>query len=372
MRSLSRRFLLGAAAPVMALIFAIIASSIVLLLAGSNPFHAYGDMIKHASKLETMIDILNRATPLFISGIAAAIGFRMNLFNIGVEGQYLLAALVAAEVGGVVRLPAPLHVALILLVGMTVGAAYSGIAGVLKVTRGISEVISTIMLNAIAVSGLIVAGLKLWQAGGAVGGNVTRVGTAEIPKSGRIPNLNRIVEIFTRDIGRDRKLTGVLIIAIAVGVGYHVLLNRSRFGFDLRASGANPFAARAGGVSPKRMILSAMLLSGAVAGLVGMTEIMDSGVFPSNPIQGLGFAGIAVALLGRNSAVGAAVAALIFAFLDISSGILQNTGSASREIVQIMQALIILAAVVAYQVTQRVRDREEAKAASAALSGVTA
>jgi general nucleoside transport system permease protein len=372
MKSLFRSFMLAAAAPLMALVFAIAASSIVLLLAGSNPFEAYGDMLNHASKLETQIDILNRATPLFISGIAAAIGFRMNLFNIGVEGQYLLAALVAAEVGGVVHLPAPLHVMLILLTGMTVGAAYSGVAGVLKVTRGISEVISTIMLNAVATSGLIVAGLKLWQAGGSVGGNVTRVGTAEIDKSGRIPNLNRIVEIFTRDIGRDRKLTGVLVVAIAVGVAYHVLLNRSRFGYDLRASGGNPFAAQAGGVSPKRMILITMLLSGAVAGLVGMTEIMDSGLFPSNPIQGLGFAGIAVALLGRNSAVGAAIAALIFAFLDISSGILQNTGSASREIVQIMQALIILAAVVAYQVTNRIREREEAKAASAALTGATA
>ena len=372
MKSLLRRIAFGAAAPLMALVFAIAASSFVLLLAGSNPFRAYGDMLNNASKLETMIDILNRATPLFISGIAAAIGFRMNLFNIGVEGQYLLAALVAAEVGGVIHLPAPLHVTVIFLVAMTVGATYSGVAGVLKVSRGISEVISTIMLNAIAISGLIVAGLKVWQAGGGVSGNVTRVGTAEIPKSGRIPNLNKIVEIFTRDIGRDRKLTGVLLVAIAVGVAYHVMLNRSRFGFDLRASGANPFAARAGGVPPKRMIVSAMVLSGAVAGLVGMTEVMSSGLFPSNPIQGLGFAGIAVALLGRNSAVGAAVAALIFAFLDISSGILQNTGSASREIIQIMQALIILAAVVAYQITQRVRDREEAKAASAALSGVTA
>ena len=370
MNSLFRKLSLGAAAPLMALVFAIISSSVVLLLAGSNPLEAYGDMVNHASKLETMIDILNRATPLFISGIAAAIGFRMNLFNIGVEGQYLLAALVAAQVGGVISLPAPLHVAVILLVGMSVGATYSGVAGVLKVTRGISEVISTIMLNAIAISGLIVAGLKLWQAES--GGNVTRIGTDPIPKSGRIPNLNRIVEIFTRDIGRDRRLTGVLVVAIAVGVGYHVLLNRSRFGYDLRASGANPSAAQVGGISPKRMVLSAMLLSGAVAGLVGMTEIMDSGLFPSNPIQNLGFAGIAVALLGRNSAVGAAIAALIFAFLDISSGILQNTGSASREIVQIMQAIIILAAVIAYQITQRVRDREEAKAASAALGGVTA
>jgi simple sugar transport system permease protein len=372
MKNLPRKVALGAAAPLMALVFAIIASSIVLLLAGSNPWHAYRDMIENASKLETQIDILNRATPLFLSGIAAAIGFRMNLFNIGVEGQYLLAALVAAAVGGAIHLPAPIHVTVIFLVAMSVGSGYAGIAGALKVTRGISEVISTIMLNAIAISGLIVAGLQAWQAGGAVSGNVTRVATTPIDKSGRLPTLNKLVEIFTRHIGRDRHLTGVFLVAVAVGVAYHVVVNRSRFGYDLRASGANPFAAQAGGVSPKRMIMMAMLLSGAVAGLVGMTEVMDEGVFPSNPIQNLGFAGIAVALLGRNSAIGAAVAALIFAFLDISSGVLQNTGSASREIVQIMQALIILSAVVAYQITQRIRDREETKVASAAMPGVTA
>ncbi len=118
------------------------------------------------------------------------------------------------------------------------------------------------------------------------------------------------------------------------------------------------------------MVVTAMVLSGAVAGLVGMTEIMGSGVFPANPIQGLGFYGIAVALLGRNSAVGALVAALIFAFLDVSSGILQTTGSASREIVDIMRGLIILAAVVAYQVTQRSRVREEARVASVGIATV--
>jgi simple sugar transport system permease protein len=252
MKNVPRKAALAAAAPLMALVFAIIASSIVLLLAGSNPLKAYGDMINNASKLETQIDILNRATPLFLSGIAAAIGFRMNLFNIGVEGQYLLAALVAAEVGGVIHLPAPIHVTVIFLVAMSVGAGYAGIAGALKVTRGISEVISTIMLNAIAISGLIVAGLKAWQAGGAISGNVTRVGTTPIDKSGHIPTLNNLVEIFTRHIGRDRHLTGVFLVAVAVGIAYHVVVNRSRFGYDLRASGANPFAAQAGGVSPKR------------------------------------------------------------------------------------------------------------------------
>jgi simple sugar transport system permease protein len=167
-------------------------------------------------------------------------------------------------------------------------------------------------------------------------------------------------------------LTGVLVIAIIVGVSYHVLINRTRFGFDLRASGINPFAAQVGGVSSKRMIVNAMVISGAVAGLVGMAEIMQVGFFPANPIRGLGFTGIAAALLGRNHPAGIALAAMIFAFLDISSGVLQFTGAASREIVVIMQGVIILAAVVAYEVTRRAKEREEARAAAEALGVVPA
>jgi simple sugar transport system permease protein len=120
------------------------------------------------------------------------------------------------------------------------------------------------------------------------------------------------------------------------------------------------------------MIVNAMVISGAVAGLVGMTEIMHVGFFPANPIRGLGFTGIAAALLGRNHPAGIAVAALIFAFLDISSGVLQFTGAASREIVVIIQGVIILAAVVAYEVTRRAKEREEARAAAEALGVVPA
>ena len=138
--------MLALAAPLAAVVFATIASSIFLLIAGSNPFTAYRDMFEYGSRLEIQVDILNRATPLYISGVAAAIGFRMNLFNIGVEGQYRLAAIVAAYVGASVSLPGVLHVGLILLVAMLVGGAYSGVAGVLKVTRGVNEVISTICL----------------------------------------------------------------------------------------------------------------------------------------------------------------------------------------------------------------------------------
>jgi ABC-type uncharacterized transport system permease subunit len=364
-----RRILFATAAPASAIVIAVVLSSIVLLISGSNPIEAYADMVQHASKLETQVDILNRATPLYLSGIAAAIGFRMNLFNIGVEGQFLLAFVVAAHVGSLVEWPAAFHIGLILLVAMSVGGAYSGVAGVLKVTRGVNEVISTIMLNAIAISGLVAWLIVRWQSGGEISSTGGRVGTDPIADTGRLPTINGWLEVFTREVRQGKELTGVLIVAVAVGVIYHLLLNRTVFGFDLRASGGNPFAAQVGGVPPKRMVVTAMVLSGAVAGLVGMTELMGTGFFPANPIKGLGFAGIATALLGRNHPAGVALAALVFAFLDISSGILQITGAASREIVVIMQGVIILTAVIAYEVVRRIREREEASAAAAALAG---
>ena len=369
MKTNFRSIALALAAPTAALVFAVIASSIFLLIAGSNPINAYADMIEYGSQLEIQVDILNRATPLYISGVAAAIGFKMNLFNIGVEGQYRLAALFAAYIGALVTLPPIFHIGLMLIVAMAVGGAYSGIAGVLKVTRGVNEVISTIMLNAIAISGLIAFLVKEWQEGGEIQiDSATRVGTEQIPESGIMPNINSWLEIFTREIGKGKELTGFLLVAVGVGIVYHIVINRTRFGFDLRASGINPFAARSGGVKDKRMVLGAMILSGMAAGLVGMAEVAKLGCYNPNFVSGLGFAGIAVALLGRNHPGGIAVAAIVFAFLDISSGVLQITGSASREIVYIMQGIILLAAVISYEIVQRYRLREEAKQAGDVLS----
>jgi general nucleoside transport system permease protein len=369
MQTRMRSFLLMIAAPVVAVVFALVLSAILLAAAGSNPFEVFSDMVEHGTKLETSIDMLNRATPLYISGIAAAIGFRMNLFNIGVEGQYLMGAFFAAAAGGAVDLPEGIHVLFILIVAMTVGALWAGLAGLLKTSRGISEVISTIMLNAIATTGVVAWLSVAWREGGLS----TNSGTKAIAESGHIFDLTRVVELFTRDIAGGRELSGVLLIAIIVGIWYHLLVNRSRFGFDLRASGYNPIAARVGGVPPKRMILIAMLLSGAVAGLVGMVDILSrQHRYDQNFTPGLGFAGIAVALLGRNNPVGIAVGAMLFAFLDASSSILQITGSASREIITIMQGLILLSSVIAYEFVRRIKEREEVRMASMAMEGVTA
>lgn len=363
-----RKISFSLAAPVGAFLLTLVVSTIALMAFGSSPTEAYGDMLSHASKLETQVDILNRATPFYLSAVAAAIGFRMNLFNIGVEGQYLMGFLFAAQVGGLISLPQVLHILVIMLTAMVVSSLYAGLAGVLKTTRGVNEVISTIMLNAIAVGGLIAWLQQEWQAELGENFSSTELGTEQIDESGLLPTINGLLELVTREVGQGKELTGMFIVAVLVGIAYYVLLNRTRFGFDLRASGINPFAARAGGVPPKRMVVAAMMLSGAAAGLIGMVELADRGKFPPDPIQGLGFQGIAVALLGRNNPGGMAFAALLFAFLDVSSGVLDSTGAASREIAVIMQGIVLLTAVIAYGVANRFREQDEAREAAEALA----
>ncbi len=364
-----KTLMLTVAAPATAVVFALLFSSLVLLLAGSNPIDAFADMLEYGTRLEVMVDILNRAVPLYISGIAAAVGFRMNLFNIGVEGQYSMGAFFAAAAGGAIVLPGFLHLLFILVVAMVVGALWAGLAGWLKVARGVNEVISTIMLNFIALGGVIAALIVPWRDGE---GSLNS-GTKLIEDSGLLPDLNWLLEIFTRDIGKSRELSGALVLAVLVGIFYHLLINRSRLGFDLRASGMNPMAAKAGGVPPKQMVMLAMVVSGAIAGLVGMVDILSrAGRYDNNFTPGLGFAGIAVALLGRNHAVGVAFSALLFAFLSASSSILQITGSASPEIVVIMQGIILLVAVIAYEFVNRIKEREVTRLASLAVEGADA
>lgn len=373
---LLRRLALAAAAPLLAAVFALAISAVVLEISGSDSIATFRTILSNGLKLETFIDTLNRATPLFLAGVAAAIGFRMNLFNIGLEGQYILAAFAAAVVGAELNqfsLPGPVHVAAVLLTAMAVGAAWSGLAGLLKVTRGVNEVISTIMLNFIAIGGIVAATLPLFIEDP----SAPNQGTTRIIESGWLPDLNGLLEIVTREIGKGRELTGVFLIAIVVGVAYHVMINRTRFGFDLRSSGMNPLAARAGGVPPKKMIVLAMVLSGLVAGLVGMPEILsENHAYDQGFVRGLGFGGIAIALLGRNNAVGMTFAALLFGFLDSSSAVLQVQASASAQIVTIMQGTFLLAAVVAFEFVSRIRQRDEvsraAQATSDSLAGASA
>lgn len=352
------RLLLWFVAPVSALLVAMAVSSIALLLIHKSPLQAFELMGQYGAQSGSMVSIVNRAVPLFLSGLAVAIGFKMNLFNIGVEGQSLLGALLGAAVGGAVNLPAPLEITIILLTAMAAGAAWSGIAGVLKVTRGVHEVISTIMLNAIAtgVSSwlLLTYFRKPYSPGDLV------VSTRQLPQSGWFPPLNGLFGLHNP----PEDLSGFVLVAILVGVIYYVLVWRTRFGYDLRASGINPLAARVSGVDPNRMVIQTMLLSGAMSGLVGMMYLLS--FFHAYTIDfptGLGFTGIAVALVGRNHPVGIGLGALLFGFIERSAQILDLNGI-PKEIFQIMEGTIILAVVIAYEVVRRMIEAQEVRAAA--------
>lgn len=364
--SVVRRIGLALFAPVLAIVFALVVAALVIALIGEDPLTALQVMTDlgdtPAQQVQSIVVILNRAVPLFLAGLAVSVAFRMGLFNIGVEGQYRLATILAAAVGAAVTLPGPLHVLLIIVVAVVVGALWAGIVGVLKVTRGVSEVISSIMLNFIALglaSYLLTGPLRGSEEGASV------VTTTPIPESGWFPDLTGLLTGLGMAEPRT-DLYGFLLVAVVAGVLIAVLIKRTRFGFDLRATGLSPSAATASGVDARGMVVKTMLLSGAVAGLVGLPDLLgDTHQFGTEFTAGLGFLGIAVALLGRNSPLGIAFAALLFAFLDRAALPLQFA-DIPASVVTIIQGAIVLAVVIANEIARRLALRSAERAAASA------
>lgn len=334
-----------------AVVFAFILCGLLIWATGKNPISAYQKMFGIGFTGEKFRETIDRSTPLILSAVAVAIGFKMNMFNIGVEGQYLISMLIGAVVGARVHTFSVLHVTIILLVAMATGAIYAGIAAVLKVTRGVNEVISTIMLNSIAIA--VVAWLfdRYFRDSK---GNDLNVKTKPIPSTGFMPNLASGLNSF-------------ILVALGVLLLYWLIVFKSRFGFRLRASGANPVAARTSGISAKQMIVIAMLMSGAVAGLVGMKYTLgELHAFGQGRPEGLGFAGIAVALLGRNHPAGILPAALLFGFLDATAAGLELRG-VPRSVSEVIQAVILLSVVIINEVVGRWYSRRTVARTAAML-----
>jgi general nucleoside transport system permease protein len=334
--------LLGVLAALVALIIAILITSIVLAVTGHSPYDTLKSMFDYGIKPDQLAATVNAGTTYYLSAIAVAVAFRMNLFNIGVDGQYQLAAIVAAAFGGQYVLPEGLHQVAIIVVAMLVGSVWAGIVGVLKVTRGVSEVISSIMLNFIATA--IIGYLILPKHFGLQRGN--DLTTKPIGSSGQVGGIDLIP-------GSGTKVYGLVFLAVVVGIGFQLLISRTRFGFDLRATGRSTSAAQASGVNVKRMIVVTMLISGAVAGLVNMPVLLgEAHNYSLSTPSGIGFTGIAIALLGRNNPLGIVFASLLWGFLDTSSNILQIT-SVPSSVVSITEGVVVLSAVVAYELVRR-------------------
>jgi len=357
-----RRVGLGLAAPLLAILVAFIVTSLILLIAG-DPVGAVWAQLIDVPLPRQVVAIINAATVYYISAIAVAVGFRMNLFNIGVDGQYRVAAFAAAVFAGQAWLPGPLNIAVSLLVAMAAGGLWAGIAGILKVTRGVSEVISTIMLNAIAT--FLVSFLLSKAALRVEGSNA--VNTRPIPESSRVPGISVDGIIATPNL-----IYGFIVLAVVVGLAYWFVLGKTRFGFDLRTTGRSETAAVASGVKVKRMVLTSMVISGAAAGLVGMPLLFGQDYTYGDTFQaGLGFAGIAIALLGRNNAVGIVFAALLWAYLDAQGNGLQINAGVSDRLVLVIQGVIVLSVVIAYEIVRRAGVRMEQRRVAAQLAAAT-
>lgn len=364
------RALLTVAGALAAIVLAVAISSVAIIAAGASPQAAFAALFNFGETERAVVNgittMINRAVPLFIAGLAVAVGFRMNLFNIGVEGQYRIAAICAAYVGSLFTAPAPLQILVIIVVAAAVGGLYALIPALMKVGRGVNEVISTIMLNYIAIN--LAAFLVRGPFAGAREEGQLVTNTPTLPESAWFPNLNVVFEMFGLPLPRGGGLWGFLLVAILLGVGVWVVLERTGFGFDIKASGLNASAALASGVNPKKMVISAMVMSGAIAGLIGLPEILgDKHNFGTNFTPGLGFLGIAVALLGRNKPAGIAMAALLFGFLDRAQGPLQFA-NVPPSVILIMQGVIVLLVVVANEITSRMALRREERRAAQELS----
>lgn len=344
-------------APALALVIALSLTAVILLAFGSDVGTVLNQMWSYGTRVDSIALILNLATAYYLSAVAVAIGFKMNLFNIGVNGQYLLGAMFAAAVAGQLNLPKLIAIPVTITVAMAVGALWAGLAGWLKVARGVSEVISTIMLNFIAL-GIVSYTIIRTDIGKDIALNVR--GTKVIAESGRMPG-------FTLP-NSNTEIYGFIWVAVLIGVGYWFLLKRTRFGFDLRATGMSPSAAVASGVDAKKITFITMLISGAIAGLVALPDLLGSTyTYTLNFPTGFGFAGIAIALLGRNNPVGIAFGALLWGFLDVSSQQLDLVGI-PKEVVTILQGITVLAVVIAYEISRRNKLRRQQHEVGVALA----
>ncbi|MGZ8527691.1 MAG: ABC transporter permease [Candidatus Limnocylindrales bacterium] len=324
-----------AAVPVASVFLALVVAALIILASSvvtsgsidwGLPFVAYGALLQGAFLSETAIlNTILQATPLVLGGLAVGVGFKAGLFNIGGQGQFLLGATAAGGVGAALATaPAPIAITAALLAGALAGAAWGWIPGALKALSGAHEVVTTIMLNSIgnAVIGFLILGPLL--APGFSFGRTGDLGNSALP-------------IIVGNIH-----VGVLLAVAAVPVVWW-LLYRSTLGFEIRSVGANPSAARYAGMRPRFLIMLTMSLSGLLFGIAGLIEILGVNGFmiPSYGTT-IGFDAIAVALLGRSHPFGIAAAALLFGALRAGAGLMQVLAGIPSEIVDVIQATILL------------------------------
>ncbi|MDP6141378.1 MAG: ABC transporter permease [Arenicellales bacterium] len=305
--------------------------AVIMLGFGYNPAVAYASLFSGSfGSVYSWAESLANATPLILTALTFAIAMRGGLFNIGAEGQLYIGALAAVTVS-LIHLPPPLHIIVALAAAMIAGMLWSLPVALLKTTRGVHEVISTIMFNWIAhfFAFYLIANVLTDPKRGE-----KTISIAETSRLGRILP--------------DASLNYGLVVALVAVVVVLFLLWRTTAGFELRATGYNPESANYAGISWRKQVLRAFLIGGAVAGLAGAVQVMGRpptyAVLSGMPqLLNLGFDGIGVAMIGRNHPVGIVFAAIFFGGLMVGGRIMQFSPGVPLELVRVVEGVIILA-----------------------------
>jgi ABC-type uncharacterized transport system permease subunit len=272
---------------------------------------------------------LLNAAPLILGGLAVGLAFRTGLFNIGVQGQLIVGAIFAGYVAFAWEMPPVIGVIVALLAGVVGGALWGGLAGLLKARTGAHEVITTIMLNYIALYLLsFLLGVNGFQAPGS-----NQAISRPTLEDNRLPHL----------FGSSLSVHLGLVLALLAAVGTWWLLSRSTLGFRLKAVGANPFAARTAGMGVERSYTTVMLISGGLAGLAGCSQILGTNTALTGDVDaGIGFDAITVALLGGAGPVGTVLAGLLFGAFRAGSVVMNSSTSIPPEVVSVIAPVMVL------------------------------
>lgn len=343
--------LLSVLSPVVAVAAAFLVGGLVVMAIGESPLRIYGILFRGAfGSIDGIGYVLFNAVPLIFAGLAVAFAFRAGLFNIGGEGQLYIGSFVCAwaalTFGG---LPAFFLVPLLILVSALGGALWAGVPGYFKARFGAHEVINTIMMNFIAIgltSYFVVNVLK-------EPGQMTPQ-TAEIPLAGQLPRVAGALQALGIPLPRANPLNVSILVALAAVWLAWFILYRTTLGYEIRAVGHNASAAEYAGINVKLTVVKAMLLSGAFAGLVATNEVMGfRHRFLDNFSSGIGFMGIAVALLGKNTPLGVLAAALLFGVLNTGALEVDVFTDVPRELILVLQAVTIILVVVGNKMLER-------------------
>ena len=351
---LNTKTLIGILTPIIAITLALVVGGIIMyLFIGVNPFYVYKIIFTKAlGDRAGWGEVLYRATPLIFTGLAVAVAFQCGLFNIGGEGQMVMGAFAITWVGFTFTgLPGFLLIPLCILVGAAVGGIWGAIPGYLKAKLGVHEVVNTIMMNWIAI--FLVQFLTMYYKLPDDMKPQTRPIAEQAWLSFIYKPLNALGIKFPKYVHLNTSI--FLAIFVVFIIGY--ILKRTRLGYEIRAVGFNPTAAECGGISIAKNTVLAMAISGAMAGLTGVSQVMgDKHVFLYEVFDGLGFNGIGAALIGKNDPIGVVFAAILFGILEYGgfAASVFTGNKVPREIVLILKAIILIFVVISGEITKRI------------------